>query len=598
MVCLAGWYPIELFAQGITSAHVPMLTRWSGDVSATNVQPQYPRPTMMRTDWLNLNGQWDYGLTQHNQTNSGTFNGKILVPFPVESQLSGVKRLFAELQRLWYRRTFTIPPEWHGQRVLLHFEGVNWDAKVWLNGKELGTHQGGYDRFSFDLTDALKQQGEQELIVSVSNQSDSGFQPRGKQMLHPHPPFYHAASGIWQTVWLEPVPATSIDSLNFVPDIDAGVLNINVSGRGETNAVTVKVTAFDGNKAVGTAIGQVGESFQLPVPQAKLWSPDNPFLYDLKVSFVRNGTNVDEVTSYFGMRKISVAKDDSGFPRLMLNNKRLFQFGPLDQGYWPDGIYTAPCDDALKSDIETMKQLGFNMCRKHVKIEPERWYYWCDKLGLLVWQDMPNGDHPTFPKQKEIQRKPESAREFEKELKQMIVQRGNHPCIVMWIAFNQGWGQYDTIRITDMIKNLDPSRLVVDASGWNDFGVGDVRSVHQYVEMPKPEHDGRRPYVVGECGGLGLVVTNHVWGPPGYWNTGYQSSSDELFWAYLKVTGVLKQQEREEGLSGAVFTQFSDVETEDNGFVTYDREVIKMPALAVKQINQGLINAPVTARKQ
>ena len=451
-------------------------------------------------------------------------------------------------------------------------------------------HQGGYDRFSFDITDALKSGSKQELVVSVFNPAETGIQPRGKQMFHPRPPFFGANSGIWQTVWLEPVPQTFVESLKSVPDIDADVLRVTVFGGGETNDTTVEALAFDGEKEVGRAEGRLGEEFSVAIPNAKFWSPDKPFLYGLKLNLLRQGKEVDSVSSYFGMRKISVAKDKDGFPRLMLNNKALFQLGPLDQGYWPDGIYTAPTDEALRYDVETMKRLGFNMCRKHVKVEPERWYYWCDKLGLLVWQDMPNGDHAATDQQREIQRRPESARQFEQELKQMILGRGNHPCIVMWIPFNQGWGQYDTVRITALVKQLDPSRLVAGVSGWYDKGGGDVRSQHAYPTPAKFEFDGIRASVEGECGGFGLVVAGHVWSNLTYWNTILYKTPEELTGAYTNLLVTLKNFEDKNGLAGAVITQWTDIDGERNGFVTYDRAIIKMPVEMVRKVDEELIN--------
>lgn len=348
---------------------------------------------------------------------------------------------------------------------------------------------------------------------------------------------------------------------------------------------------MDGQTEVSHATGRVGETFDLKLPHAKLWSPEHPFLYDLKVTLRHNGRLVDTVTSYFGMRKISIGKDTNGFPRLMLNNHQLFELGSLDQGYWPDGIYTAPSDDALRYNVEVMKQLGFNLCRMHVKVESDRWYYWCDKLGLLVWQDMPNGDQPAGPKHPEISKTPESAREFEAELGRMMVDRGNHPCIVIWIPFNQGWGQYDTVRIADLIKKLDPTRLVIDASGWYDMGVGDVRSLHAYPGPVKPEFDGRRACVEGECGGSALIVPGHLWGRPGYWNVTYFKTSTALTSAYGSLMSKVQGWAETNGLSGAVVTQLADVETELDGFMTYDREVIKMPTNEVNAINARVIRA-------
>jgi hypothetical protein len=550
--------------------------------------PLHPRPLLMRSNWFSLNGSWQLDSLFWMRTNGASYPDSVEIPFPAGA-LRGKYRLVTENHRLWYRHRFSIPKSGSNQRTLLHFEAADWETKVWLNGKDLGGHQGGYNRFSFDITEALKLEGDQELVVSVYDPTESGFQPRGKQALHPDKFYFHATSGIWQTVWLEFVATTSIESLRSIPDIDAGVLRLTVYARGKTNGFSVRAIALDGETEVGRINGGFGESLQLRVPDAKLWSPDSPLLYDLKVEVLKDGTIVDSVSSYFGMRKISITKDEAGIPRLMLNNQRLFQLGTLDQGYWPEGRYAAPSDDALRWDIETMKQLGFNMVRKHVKVEPERWYYWCDKLGLLVWQDMPNGDKPASNVEKEIERKPESARLFEQDLKRMILGRGNHPSIVVWAPFNQGWGQYDTARITDLVKELDPSRLVISASGWHDMGTGDIRSYHNYgvpdVEFPG---DGRVS-VLGECGGLGLAVPGHLWGAKGTWNVRYYPDAEALLDGYSQLMSIVRALAEKKGLSAAVVTQFSDVETELNGFVTYDRAVIKMPIEKVREINQRVI---------
>jgi len=589
---IAGLSQSVLRAQPLRPVIHPMMTRWGQDVSADNAHLEYPRPQMVRLEWLNLNGLWDFRITRPGQTNLDVFPGKILVPFPVESILSGVKQLFTEQEQMRYQREFQIPASWRGQGILLHFEAVDWETTVSVNGHEMGTHRGGYDRFTFDITDALKPEGEQTLTVAVTDPTEAGSEPHGKQMLNPRPPFCSASSGIWQTVWLEPVPATCIESLQLAPDIDKGVLRLTALCNGaDTNGSTLEAVALDGSNEVSHATGRADESFDMPVPHAKLWSPDHPFLYDLKVTLRRNGKAVDTVTSYFGMRKISMTKDTNGYPRLMLNNHRLFELGPLDQGYWPDGIYTAPSDDALRYDVEVMKQLGFNLCRMHVKVESDRWYYWCDKLGLLVWQDMPNGDHVADSKHPEITRTPDSAQEFEKELGRMIANRGNHPCIVIWIPFNQGWGQYDTARIVKLIKALDPSRLVIDASGWYDMGVGDVRSLHAYPGPAKLEFDGQRACVEGECGGLALITPHHIWGTPGFWNALYFKTAPALTSGYGSLMSKVQSLAETNGLSGAVVTQLADVETELDGFMTYDREVVKMPTNEVNAINERVIRA-------
>ena len=462
-----------------------LMSRWAADLRAERVHAEYPRPQMVRPDWLNLNGLWDYAITHRDSAEAGAYGGQILVPFPVESPLSRVNRMLGEQQKLWYRRKFDVPARWHNRRVLLHFEAVDWEARIWVNGIEQGVHRGGYDRFSFDITDALKPEAEQELVVSVFDPTESGDQPRGKQMLHPRGTFYPASSGIWQTVWLEAVGPASVSSLRLAPDVDSGILNLTVSVRGDAARLAVAAVALRERTEVARVNGKAGEVLRLPIPNAKLWAPGAPFLYDLEVKLLRDGRELDAVSSYFAMRKISVGTSKQGLPCLELNNQPLFQFGALDQGYWPDGLYTAPSDEALRSDVQAAKDMGFNLLRKHVKVEPDRWYYWCDKVGMLVWQDMPSGDQTASAKEKEIQRRAESARQFESELEQMVVGRGNHPCIVMWIAFNQGWGQYETAQVSGLIKGLDPWRPVIDASGWHDLGGGDVRALHEYPGRPR-----------------------------------------------------------------------------------------------------------------
>ncbi len=577
-----------------------LLSLGASQVSPAMSPEDYPRPQMVRREWVNLSGAWEFAITQRDQMKPRDFRGQILIPFAVESALSGVKRRLTEQEKLWYRRAFTVPSGWLSGNVLLHFEASDWETRVWVNGHDEGVHRGGYDHFSFDITEALKSEGEQELVVSVYDPSEAGLQARGKQMLHPRETFYSSCSGIWQAVWLEPVPATYIESLKLVPDIDSRTVQVTAGPRGETNNLTVEAVAFEVGREVSRAKGGAGRPFRLSIPDAKLWSSDSPFLYDLNVRLLRGSRELDAVSSYLGMRKISVAKDHNGILRLRLNNKPLFQLGPLDQGYWPDGIYTAPSDQAMRHDIEVMKQLGFNLCRKHVKVEPDRWYYWCDKLGLLVWQDMPNCK--VGKPGEDTKLSDEAARQFEQEIEAMVVGRGNHPSIVVWIAFNQGWGQYDTIRITDWIKSLDPSRLVIGASGWRDMGGGDVRSLHLYPGPALPVQDGKRACVLGECGGLGLVIPEHQWGRPGHWNITPFQTAEALTAGYQSLTSKIATLAEQNGLSGAVITQLTDVETEGSGFMTYDRVVIKMPLEAIREANAKVfeaavrsISSPVTA---
>jgi len=547
----------------------PLMTRWAADVNPTNALPEYPRPQMVRSDWLNLNGVWNYAITAPNVPDVSAYDGIILVPFPIESALSGVMRQLDENQMLWYQRQFTIPRAWKGKRVRLHFGAVDWQARVMVNGKEVGRHRGGYDGFSFDITDQLKWTGKEEVKVAVTDPTE-GDQPRGKQSRKPEGIFYTPTSGIWQTVWLEPVPTVCIDRLDMVPDVDARALRLKVAANSLSSSLKVEAVAMVNGREAGRVVGAPNSELYLPVRSPHLWTPDDPFLYNLRVTLLDGDHPVDSVTSYFGMRKIALRKDNDGITRMALNDKFVFQIGALDQGFWPDGIYTAPTDEALRSDIEFLKKAGFNLARKHVKVEPERWYYWCDKLGLLVWQDMPSGNNTT----------PEGRTQFEVELQRMVEGRRNHPSIIMWVLFNEGWGQYDTERLAGWLKSLDPSRLVDNASGWTDKHAGDVIDIHSYPGPEAPTREADRASVVGEFGGLGLGWPGHMW--------------STNFWGYLRMTNAQALDERtinllqrvqilreSFGLSAAIYTQTADVETECNGLLTYDRAVAKLdPATA------------------
>jgi hypothetical protein len=539
----------------------PLRTRWAADVSPGKVHPEYPRPQLVRPDWIHLNGLWDYAIRPREQERPADFDGRILVPFPVESALSGVMKPVKPGERLWYRRIAELPAVGKSLRWLLHFGAVDWDATVTVNGKEVGRHCGGFDPFTFDITDVIVPGKPQEIVVAVWDPTDTESQPRGKQVLKPGGIMYTAVTGIWQTVWLEPVPQTRIDSLRIVPEVDRGEVRVTAKLAGPGAVGRVAVTVLDGDKAIGTAEGPAGSPIVLKVPAPKLWSPDTPFLYGLKVRAAD-----DEVASYFGMRKIALAKDGAGINRLFLNGKPVFQLGPLDQGWWPDGLYTAPTDEALKFDIEITKKLGFNMIRKHVKVEPERWYSWCDRLGILVWQDMPSGDNKDDA----------SRKQFAAELARMIDARENHPSIVMWVPFNEGWGQHETPRYVDWIRQRDRTRLVNNASGWIDTRTGDVSDMHNYPGPGMPPTEPNRAAVLGEFGGLGLPLPGHLWEEKGNW--GYRTFRDQaaLQAGYLDVIGRLRGLAAM-GLSAAVYTQTTDCEIEVNGLLTYDRAVVKVP---------------------
>jgi len=573
-----GWVGVQA---GWKPAAGPLMTKWAEDVSPDNAHPEYPRPQMVRKNWLNLNGLWDYAITAKDKRQPRQFDGQILVPFAVESALSGVMKEVGPDNRLWYRRTFEVPKKWgEGNRLLLHFGAVDWDTTVWVNGMKVGNHQGGYDPFTFDATHALKPEGPQKIVLSVWDPTNVGDQPRGKQVRKPRGIWYTAVTGIWQTVWLEPVPRRYIHGLKLTPDVDGSKLNVEIATK-LTRSDNVTVEVSTGGKVVAQAKGL--NHIEVSIPEPHLWSPDDPFLYDVKITLGR--FNLPEITdtvhSYFAMRKISLAKDKDGINRLFLNNKPLFHYGPLDQGWWPDGLYTAPTDEALKYDIEVTKQLGMNMARKHVKVEPDRWYYWCDKLGLLLWQDMPSGNNKTD----------EAKKQFELEWARVIEAFYNHPSIVMWVPFNEGWGQHDTPRIVEMTKTLDPTRLVNNASGWTDKKVGDVHDIHSYPGPAAPPVEEARAIVLGEFGGLGLPVQGHTWQDEKNW--GYRSYDDreKLTDAYLVLLNNLRSLIGG-GLSAAVYTQTTDVEIEVNGLLTYDRAMIKMDTNKVRAASEKLYLPP------
>ena len=566
------------------TAKGPLATRWARDVSPDNALPEYPRPQMVRKEWQNLNGLWDYAITAKDDARPQAFDGKILVPYPLESALSGVMKPLDPKSRLWYRRTFELPKAWSGKRVLLHFGGVDWETTVYVNGKEIGTHRGGYDPFTFDLTDALKASGPQEIVVAVWDPTDRGSQPRGKQVLKPGGIMYTATSGIWRTVWIEPVPESYIQSLRIEPDVDNHSIRVTPELRGTTAGLAVsaqtKLTLErTGIQSTGTVTVLPARAMDIRLgTPVELWSPDSPTLYDLEVALLRDGKEIDKVTSYFGMRKIALGKDDKGITRPMLNGKFVFNIGPLDQGFWPDGIYTAPTDEALRYDIEMAKKLGMNMCRKHVKVEPERWYYWCDKLGFMVWQDMPSGNNKSD----------EDKKQFERELEALVKTHRNHPSIIMWVVFNEGWGQHDTERLAKWVKELDPSRLVDDASGWADKKVGDVMDMHSYPGPGSPQSEPDRAAVLGEFGGLGLGIDGHTWTQK-TWGYRGMASRDALTRQYVNLLRKVWALKDSPGLSAAVYTQTTDVETECNGLMTYDREMVKPDLEKVAAANRGEI---------
>lgn len=620
-------------AQQWKPAPVTLMTEWGAKVTPDNAWREYPRPQFVREGWQNLNGLWDYAITGKTAPAPTSFNGKILVPFAVEAALSGVGKSLSSDERLWYRRSFNVPAAWKGERLLLNFGAVDYECVLWVNGGLVGAHKGGFDSFSFDITAYLKD-GANELLLTMTDPSDTGEQPRGKQQLQPQGIWYTPVSGIWQTVWLEPVPANlHLAELRLTPDIDAGGLRI-VPLTNEAigdNTYAVRVTASAQGRTVATTTIRINREGFLKIQNARLWSPADPFLYDLKAELIRvkdpwpklaegerdnrprfgaqerevyakaeaEGAPLDVVTSYFGMRKISLGIGAvAGQPAILLNGQPLFQHGPLDQGWWPDGLHTPPSDEAMRWEIEWLRSAGFNMLRKHIKVEPARYYYHCDRLGMLVWQDMPSGFNKALRNSPRDEGEPfrlsASREQHELELRRMMGRLHNAPSIVIWVVFNEGWGQYESNAMANWVKAIDPSRLVNADSGWLDMNAGDLFDIHTYQETPlQPEQKKDRAIVVGEYGGVGWPIKEHLWNP-NMRNWGYQTyqSKDDYLKALRHKIEALVPMKQKLGMSAAVYTQTTDVEGEVNGLMTYDRKFIKVDPALLREMN-----APLTGGK-
>ncbi|MEN6598162.1 MAG: sugar-binding domain-containing protein [Proteiniphilum sp.] len=570
-------------------------TRWATEIDVNNVLPEYPRPIMERAEWQNLNGLWKYAIQPVGKQKPTGFEGDILVPFAIESSLSGVQKRVGRDNELWYQREFMVPSKWKNNKVLLHFGAVDWKADVWVNDVKVGQHTGGYTPFSFDITPALVN-GKNSLVVKVWDSTDQGYQPRGKQVNKPEGIWYTPVTGIWQTVWLEPVPETYIEDLKITPNIDNNTLKVQALTNMVSPTQKVEVKIMEGDRVVASSQAINNLPVEITMPEnVKLWSPDSPYLYDVEV-VLRNGSRqLDKVESYAAMRKYSTHRDDKGIVRLQLNNKDLFQFGPLDQGWWPDGLYTAPTDEALEYDIIKTKDFGFNMIRKHVKVEPARWYTHCDRHGIIVWQDMPNGDRGpgwdsrNYFKGSESMRTAESEGNYRKEWKEIMDYLYSYPSIGVWVPFNEAWGQFKTIEITEWTKQYDPSRLVNPASGGNHYPVGDMLDLHQYPAPQLYLYDAQRATVLGEYGGIGWANKEHLWEPNRNWGYVQFNSSKEVTDEYIKYAEQLKQLIRQ-GFSAAVYTQTTDVEVEVNGLMTYDRKLVKVDEARVKKVNQEICN--------
>ena len=577
----------------------PLATPWTAQVSPTNALPDYPRPQLARPSvtkptWLSLNGLWEYqpsdGYTP--PTFGQKLSGQILVPFPAESALSGVME---HADFMLYRRTVTVPASYRRdkQHLQLRFGAVNYAATVWVNGTKLAVHTGAYEAFSVDITRALRKKGPQEIVVGVASPVDSEDIPVGKQRLDPDGIFYTAASGIWQSVWLEPVAPTSLETFTATPNRDLKSFTVSAAVDGPAKNAKISVKAYAGKKKVGSVSGKATGRLRLKIKNPRLWSPEDPFLYTFKVTLKR-GKSVDKVESYAGLRTIGLAKVD-GKQRIVLNGKPTFVLATLDQGYWPDGIYTAPTDEALRFDIARTKDLGFNTIRKHIKVEPARWYYWADRLGMLVWQDqpaLPTGRNDRLSSTDKANLRSETAR--------MVDQLKGVTSIIGWVPFNEGWGQWSVQAAADLgdqVKKQDPTRLVDSRSGSNccdtpgDPGNGDVIDFHQYQGPALPAPDAKRASIDGEHGGLTLSVPGHLWPTASINPYGAVKDEAELNDKYVANNDDLRDLGARNGLSGGVYTQITDVEGEQNGFFTYDRQVLKVDEARVRASNLSVIKA-------
>jgi len=566
-------------------AENPILTKWTSDVDPLKPWLQYPRPDMVRNAWMNLNGLWNYAITRKG-IKPEKWDGTILVPFPIESAVSGVRKRVSENENLWYKRDFIIPNVWNKKHILLNFEACDWETRIWVDGKEVGTHRGGYDPFTFDITQSIGDKKIHELLVCVWDPTDKGTQPRGKQVSSPGSIWYTPTTGIWQTVWIEPVNESYISSFRTVTNTNGTIIfksDVKNGAEGSLSFIVKKE-----GKTIATATGNADNEITVQIKDPILWSPDRPFLYDISIELKKNNKIVDRVKSYTGIRKISIGKTSDGFTRMLLNNDFVYQNGPLDQGFWPDGIYTPPTEDAMVYDLRMTKKMGFNMLRKHVKVENRIFYYWCDKLGIIVWQDMPSGDVSIGGIQPDINKSKEATEQYEFELRRMIETKYNHPSIIMWVPFNEGWGQFETGRITQLIADYDPTRLVNSSSGWTDRGTGNINDIHHYPDPIVQPAEEKRAIVLGEFGGLGLPVQGHTWELK---NWGYRNMEDslQLLKKYESYYDQINKFVNENGLSATIYTQTTDVETETNGLMTYDRKINKMGVENVFKANHKVV---------
>ncbi|MCK5821347.1 MAG: chitobiase/beta-hexosaminidase C-terminal domain-containing protein [Bacteroidales bacterium] len=569
-----------------------IMTTWASEVDEDSPWNVYPRPYLERDNWTNLNGLWEYAITNTNSERPIEMDGEILVPYPVESAISGVMQRVSKDDLIWYKRELNTRKLKKSEHLILHFEAVDWHSTIWIDDKKIGEHKGGYSHFSFDITDYINPSRKQELWLSVWDPSSDGTQAVGKQNSNPHGIWYTPSSGIWQTVWLEKVNDSYITDYKAITDIDQGRVEINTEIMGAQAEDQLEMTIRNGGRIIAKQKYDISQKIVIDIPNHKLWTPDDPFLYDLEIKLERKMEVIDQINGYFGMRKISLGKDEKGITRIMLNNEFVFQNGPLDQGFWPDGLYTPPTEEAMVYDLKILKEMGFNMLRKHVKVENRRFYYWTDKIGLLVWQDMPNAHFGINVN--DIKSQQAGALQFEKELQELIFSRDNHPSIIIWVPFNEGWGQYDTERIVDYVAALDSTRLIINSSGWTDMGVGHILDIHHYPNPIAPAAEENRAIVLGEFGGLGLPVKNHTWKQDQNWGYENMEGTMSLLSKYEAFYQEVAKLAENPGLSAVVYTQTTDVEIETNGLMTYDRKVDKMGKEYIQKAHLGYIPPALT----
>ena len=571
-------------------------TKWGKNLDPKKVWNEYPRPQLERKDWLNLNGFWFYSITDINSKKPEKFDGKILVPFCVESSLSGVMKSLNEKQILWYFKEFEIPKEWKDKNIIIHFNAVDWKCELFINDIKVGEHFGGYSEFHFDITKYLKE-GMNSIVLKVFDPSDKGYQPIGKQCLDPKVIWYTSVSGIWQTVWIEPVNDLYIKNIEINNDYDNKEIKLNCKVN-HNEKLPLEMSLIYKEKEIMKLKGLSNENIIFKIPEQNFypWSPNEPNIYKIKANlFDKANKLIDSILSYTTIRKIEQRKDENGYYRIYLNNKPIFNMGTLDQGYWPDGLYTPPSEEAMIYDINKLKELGFNTIRKHVKVEPYRYYYYCDIIGILIWQDMPSGDrqenkweHHYLNAGEDAKRSEESKNNYYKEWAEIIDNLKFFQCIIIWIPFNEAWGQFDTEKIVNFTKNQDPSRLINAASGGNHRICGNFLDLHNYPQPSQYLKVDNLINILGEFGGLGLDLKGHTWKED---NWGYQTfkTKEEITEKYEEYIDLIINSFK--SFSAAIYTQTTDVEIEINGLITYDRAEMKVIESKIKAANEKIINS-------